>query len=264
MNAQMIHTYHRMREDLEAAARIQRSLLPSASPLNEGARVAWDLIPCEELAGDSLNVLRLDDSRLGAYVLDVSGHGLQAALLAVAVHKVLDAMAAGPSWLVKRNGSPGAVVTPAELCTELDRIFPMDPGSGQYFTLLYGVLDARRSEFRYVAAGHHTPIYLPPHGGPVEMSKHSLPIGVVENARYEDHVVPVEPGGRIYLYSDGVIDAECFYEGPFGKTRLLQAIEDMRGHPLRGSVSHVIERVRDWSSTARLEDDASLLALEVV
>jgi sigma-B regulation protein RsbU (phosphoserine phosphatase) len=263
MNAEMIVTYERMKRDLEAAARIQRSLLPAASPLVDGVRVAWDLIPCEELAGDSLNLLRLDEHHLGVYILDVSGHGLEAALLAVTLHKVLDAMAAGPSLFSRRNGARCPIVCPAELCAELNRIFPMDVENPQYFTLLYGVFDTRNSVFRYAAAGHHPPIYVPPYGAPEEIPAYGLPIGVVEDVQYEEQVIAMEPGGRLYFYSDGLIDAECFYEGPFGKSRLLRAIEDTRTHSLNHSVGHIIERVRDWSSTARLEDDASLLALEV-
>jgi sigma-B regulation protein RsbU (phosphoserine phosphatase) len=263
MNAEMIHRYQRMKKDLEAAARIQRSLLPSASPLIDGVRVAWDVVPCEELAGDSLNLLRLDERHLGVYILDVSGHGLEAALLAVTLHKVIDAIAGGPSLLSRRNGSCCVIVTPAELCTELNRIFPMDPVNGQYFTLLYGLFDAVKKEFRYVAAGHHAPVYLPPLGGPVEISNHGFPIGVVQDAQYEERVIEVERGGRLYLYSDGLIDAECSCEGPFGTSRILQTIEAGRSRTLRQSVDDIIKRVRDWSSTARLEDDASLLALEV-
>jgi sigma-B regulation protein RsbU (phosphoserine phosphatase) len=263
MNAEMTLTYQRMKRDLDAAARIQRSLLPSASPLIDGVRVAWDLIPCEELAGDSLNLLRLDDDHLGVYILDVSGHGLEAALLAVTLHKVIDAMVGGPSMLNRRNGSSCPMVSPAELCTELNRIFPMNPENAQYFTLLYGVLDTRQSSFRYATAGHHVPIYVPPHGMPVEIAEHGFPVGVVEDAHYQEQRIDMAHGGRLYFYSDGLVDAECIYEGPFGKSRLLQTIEDTRRHSLHDSVGHIIERVRDWSSTARLEDDASLLALEI-
>ncbi len=250
-----------MKRDLDAAARIQRSLLPTASPVVDGARVAWDLVPCEELAGDSLNLIRLDDHRLGVYVLDVSGHGLEAALLAVTLHKVLAALVGVPSMLAAQNGCP--IMPPADLCDELNRIFPMPTDTAQFFTLLYGVLDTRKRTFRYVAAGHHAPIYLSAHGPLFEHSKTGLPIGVRENAHYEEVVIEMERGGRLYLYSDGVIDASCAYEGPFGKSRLTQAIEDTRGQSLQESVTRIIDRVRDWSSTARLEDDASLLAIEL-
>jgi sigma-B regulation protein RsbU (phosphoserine phosphatase) len=260
MNAEMITTFHRMKRDLDAAARIQRSLLPTVSPVVEGARLAWDVIPSEELAGDSLNFVRLDDHRLGVYILDVSGHGLEAALLAVTLHKVIAALTSVPPRL-GRNGCP--IMSPVDLCTELNRIFPMNEETTQYFTLLYGILDTRKRIFRYVAAGHHAPIYVAPDGRAFEHSSSGFPIGIRENADYEEAVIELEPSSRLYLYSDGLIDASCCYEGPFGKSRLMQTIAAARHKPLRESVGDVIERVRHWSSTARLEDDASLLAIEL-
>ncbi|MHC5035653.1 MAG: PP2C family protein-serine/threonine phosphatase, partial [Planctomycetota bacterium] len=73
----------RMKHDLDAAARVQRTLLPGELPQTEAARFAWRYRPCDELAGDSLNVFRIDDRFVALYVLDVSGHGVPAALLSV-------------------------------------------------------------------------------------------------------------------------------------------------------------------------------------
>ena len=98
----------------------------------------------------------------------------------------------------------------------------------------------------------------------MENETYGFPIGIVEGAPYEEEVITLDRGGRLYLYSDGMIDAECYYEGPFGKERLLKTIEDTRRLSLHDSVGQIIERVRDWSSTSRLEDDASLLAVEIV
>ena len=262
MNAQIIETYDRMKRDLEAAARIQRRLLPTTSPLMNGVEVAWDLIPCEELAGDSLNMIRLDDHQLGVYVLDVSGHGLEAAMLAVTLHKVIDVLARG-TLLSERAGTTQRAATPAEVAEELNRLFPIDPVTNQYFTMLYGVLDTDRMSFRYVAAGHHAPVYLPPHRPAFERAVHGFPIGVVPDVRYDEQRIDVEPGSRLYFYSDGMVDAECSNAGPFGKGRLMQAIDYSRPLELAQSVEHIIAHVREWNSTARLEDDASLLALEV-
>ena len=79
----------RMKAELDAAAEIQRSLLPSQSPLSGRVKVAWEVRPCEELHGDTLNVFRLDHNHLGLYILDVSGHGAAAAMLSVALHRIL-------------------------------------------------------------------------------------------------------------------------------------------------------------------------------
>ena len=71
------------------AARVQKALLPQAEPGTDRVRTAWRYRPCEKLAGDSLDVFMFDDRYVGVYVLDVSGHGTQAALLSVAVTHTL-------------------------------------------------------------------------------------------------------------------------------------------------------------------------------
>src|SRR5271163_1581435 len=73
----------RMSRDLEAAAKIQKTFLPSLTPAVSGLEFAWCYRPCDELAGDALNIIPLGGSRVGLYILDVSGHGVSAALLSV-------------------------------------------------------------------------------------------------------------------------------------------------------------------------------------
>jgi sigma-B regulation protein RsbU (phosphoserine phosphatase) len=68
----------RLKRDLEAAARVQKALLPTALPDVARVRFAWTFRPCEELAGDILNIYQLDSAHVGFYLLDVSGHGVPA------------------------------------------------------------------------------------------------------------------------------------------------------------------------------------------
>ena len=117
----------------------------------EKVRVAWEVLPCEELDGDTLNVFRLDSEHLGLYLLDVSGHGASAAMLSVALHRVLTP---GPTSVVTRpKGAESAhdIVSPALVCRDLNSLFPMDADAviPQYFTLIYGVLSTTTREFRF-------------------------------------------------------------------------------------------------------------------
>jgi len=70
-----------MKRDLDAAARVQQTLLPDHLPEVAGFRFAWSYRPCDELAGDALNIVRINDDLIAVYLLDVSGHGVPAALL---------------------------------------------------------------------------------------------------------------------------------------------------------------------------------------
>src|SRR5436305_10644367 len=88
-NARLAKANTRMSRDLRAAARIQETFLPHEVPHVPGTEFAWVYRPCDELAGDGLNVIPLGDGRAGLYILDVSGHGVASALLSVTLSRLL-------------------------------------------------------------------------------------------------------------------------------------------------------------------------------
>ncbi len=258
----------RMKRDLEAAARIQQAFLPSAAPAAGGARFAWRCRPCDELGGDTLNVVPLDERHVAAFVVDVSGHGVPAALLSVTVSRLLSRPTDG-SPLVRRgsNGSTGLeIVPPAEVASELTTRFPFDPDTRQYFTCVYGVLDCATGEFRYVCAGHPGPIHVPAEGVPVRHQHAARPIGIVAVAAaaggYVDHVVTLAPGDRVYLFTDGVTEAENAAEEQFGFERLQEVLAATRGEPLQASVEAIVGRLEEWCGASRFADDVSILAIQ--
>jgi sigma-B regulation protein RsbU (phosphoserine phosphatase) len=252
-----------MRRDLRAAARIQEAFLPRALAGVAGLNFAWAFQPCEELAGDALNICPFDEGRAGVYVLDVSGHGVAAALLSVTVARALSPAAEPDSLLVRPGGLPGErLVPPAEVAERLNQRFPWDPATEQFFTLVYGIVDARGQEFRYVSAGHPPGVYLPPDGGPVLLPAVGRPIGL--GGGYREHTVRLRPGGRLYLYSDGVPEATSPAREPFGRDRLLRALEKGRARPLAESIALLQEDLGTWCGGASPHDDVSVLAVEAV
>jgi sigma-B regulation protein RsbU (phosphoserine phosphatase) len=133
----------------------------------------------------------------------------------------------------------------------------------QYFTLVYGVYDESGGRFRYVVAGHPSPLLLRRGEPPVELPGRGLPVGMIEDASYRDETVSLAPGDRIYIYTDGVTEALDASEVEFGRLRLMAEIERARDLPLREGLERVAEAVRDWSSGGP-GDDVSLLAIERV
>lgn len=103
LNRDLNETNRRVKRSLEAAAKIQRLFLPTAPPDVPGFDFTWEYRPCEELGGDMLNLVRLDDVHLGLYVLEVNGNGVPASLLATTVSKVMAAANDVSSILVQRD-----------------------------------------------------------------------------------------------------------------------------------------------------------------
>ena len=252
-NGELRAANQRMKRDLEAAARVQQALLPSTLPEFPDLSFAWKFKPCEELAGDLLGIVPLDDQHVALYVLDVSGHGLTAALLSVTVRYFLSPLpsAEAPPFL-----------SPAALARDLSRRFPVDAATGQYVTLLYGVLNRGARTFRYVSAGHLGPVYLPCAGEPVLCTASGLPIGVNPEAPYQEHVIGLGPGDRLYLYSDGIPEAVNADGTAYGSDRLLAVLRQSRGQPLADSLEALVAGAEQWCGTPYLKDDVSVLGME--
>jgi len=254
----------RMRQDLGAAARVQQALLPDAVPKLPGAVFGWTYRPCAELGGDSLNVFSLNNHQVGMYVLDVTGHGVPASLLSVTLSRVL-LPRSDPSCLFVQSNTVNGVSTltsPAEVATRLNHMFPMSKGGHQYFTLLYGILNTQDGTFRYVCAGHPPPILCTKDQQLTVGEARSLPIGLFEDEQYEDCTIQLESGSRLYLYSDGVLEAMNVQREIFGESRLASTIQHTQHDDLQASVETIAIAASNWTQQGQVHDDLSILAVE--
>jgi PAS domain S-box-containing protein len=256
-------TNQHMKHDLERAATIQQSLLPTKLPQLKHVNLAWAYHPTSELAGDTLNVIKLDEYHLGMYILDVSGHGVPAALLSVTLSYWLSPTPERSSLFVRTLGTDEyTIATPKEVAEKLNLQFPIDPETGQYFTLLYGVLDIRKNQFDFVSAGHPAPVLLPFNNNPKQLSSYGLPIGVLPEAEYKEDRVQLSKGDRLYMFTDGIIEA-AKGEEEFGIQRLNKAINASRYYNLNDNLSVLTDTVKKWSGKSKFQDDISLLAFEM-
>ena len=222
----------RMSRDLRAAARIQEALLPRAAPDVPRLNFSWAFRPCDELAGDGLSAIKLDDHRVALYVLDVSGHGVASSLMSVSVGRLLTPPSDASTILVKGGEGDDRLepLPPADVAARLNRMFPFEVSTEQYFTLVYGILDGLTGELRYTLAGHPGPILLDAEGKAKILPGRGYPIGLADGPKpYNEWSVRLSPGDRLYLYSDGIPEAVSGEGVPFGNDRLLRKIEAGRG-----------------------------------
>lgn len=263
-NRRLAEANGRMSRDLRAAAKIQETFLPRQAPRVPGVDFAWAYRPCDELAGDGLNVVSLGGSEVGLYVLDVSGHGVASALLSVTLSRLLSPPPDPSSILVRDEdgGGRSAVTPPDEVAAHLNRLFSFDPATEQFATMVYGVLNAGTGEFRYVSAGHPGPVHLPAGADPVILESHGYPIGLAAGA-YEERTVHLGAGDRLYLYSDGVTEAMDSAGRQFGDARLLGAIGQWRSEPLHEGTNALLGEIARWQGSESPQDDISILAIEI-
>ncbi len=263
-NARLEQANSRLREELRAAARVQQALLPAPGFAAPGVQLAWQLRPCDELAGDLLNCVRVDEKHLGFYVLDVCGHGVSSALQSVQVSRLMSPMMAESSLLKERLDQPPwyRLVEPQRVAERLNEMFQVGAGGGKYFTLVYGLMQLESGLVRLVSAGHPGPVRVPRGGSPRSVPLRGHPVGLFDEADFASHAFVLEPGERIWFYSDGIVDAMNDEEQTFGLEGLERRLDAQRDSPLSDAVAGVMEAVERWTGASGPGDDCTLLVLE--
>jgi sigma-B regulation protein RsbU (phosphoserine phosphatase) len=264
-NQQLTSVNERMRQSLQAAARIQRAFLPKASETFDGIRASWRYLPCDELAGDTLNILQLDPSHLCFYVADVSGHGVSASLLSVMLSRLLSQGTGGEGVLVRHQATDDEpeIVAPGEVARQLNERFPWNPEAMEYFTLFYAVLDCRSHELRYVCAGHPRPVLVPAERPAEHLQSDPPAVGLLPDSRYAEHVLQLAPGDRLYAFTDGLLEALDATGKEFGAERLAAAAEASRTRPLAASTQAMIDAVDAWRQGSDPADDQCVIGIEI-
>jgi serine phosphatase RsbU (regulator of sigma subunit) len=238
--------------DLTRASAYLRSLLPA--PLLHGpVRAEWHFEPSARVGGDAFGYHRLDHDRLAMFLLDVSGHGVGAAMHAVSVLTAL-----------RQQTLPDVDFgNPAQVLGRLNDLFPMDAHGGMFFTIWYGVLHLPTQRLRYASGGQHPAYVLPAAGGALQpLATHNLLIGAMPDIAFDAAEAQLAPGDRLYLFSDGVFEIVT----AAGRTWLLDDLLPLLGKPVppgRSEPAHVFEVVRGLARQGPLDDDFSFLVLAI-
>ena len=253
--------HDRMKRDLNAAAQIQQTLLPYDLPTMDTIEIAWKFHPCDELAGDFLNIFKLNENELGIYVMDVMGHGVPAALLSFSVSRNLSPLA-GSDSIVLKSGEQ-APVSPVDVLTRLNTVYPFQASNNRFFTLLYGILDRRDGQFRYALAGHPGPLIISSDQSIQDLTANSFPVGIVEEADFQESTIKLNPGDRMYLYSDGIIEETNEDEDQFEISRLQESLKEGRSSTIEKSIDQTVDAIVAWHGTEHLSDDLSMIGIEM-
>ena len=191
----------RLAAEVRQAERYVESLLPDK--LKKGAvQTDWRFVPSAELGGDSFGYHWLDDDHFAFYLLDVSGHGVGAALLSVSAMNALRSQALPNTDF--RN--------PSQVLYALNNAFQMDQQNGLYFTIWYGVFHKPTRTIRYSGGGHPPAILI---DGPsrddvkLQMLESRGPmIGAITDIEYASAEAALGPFAKVYLFSDGAYEIE--------------------------------------------------------
>lgn len=239
--------------DLKLAHRIQQELLPQVYPKIEGILISAANFQVGEIGGDCFDFYKLTDTRLGAFIGDVSGKGISAALVMSMVTILF-------SQLKEQFTSP------SEILGKVNDIMFRHFGSQHsiYLTCFFITVDTANREIIFSCAGHNPPFLFRPRTGEViELEAEGFGLGMFNAVTYEEKRMSVESGDKIIFYTDGVVDSRNAEGAMFGYERLVQMVKE---NPTANSyrLTHfLVEELEEFAGSVPRADDLTLLILEV-
>ncbi|HSU56591.1 MAG TPA: SpoIIE family protein phosphatase [Candidatus Dormibacteraeota bacterium] len=243
----LVESQERLQSELAEASAYVQSLLPA--PLEGEVSAQWRFQPSAELGGDIFGYHWLAPNRLAIYLVDVSGHGVGAALLSVSIFNVLRAQSL--------RGTNFA--DPAAVLNQLNQVFQMERHNNLVFTAWYGVLDCKQQTLTY-ASGGHPPAVLAVHsaGTIQQLSSGGRILGCDPEAQFRNKSCETTPGSRLYVFSDGAYEISR----PDGTMAQLPDFVRQLGAPAGDGVSKLDDLVK-WAHTVGgksvLDDDVSIM-----
>jgi sigma-B regulation protein RsbU (phosphoserine phosphatase) len=239
----------RMERELAMARQVQYSLLPQSRPELEHAEIAAKFVPAHTIGGDLYDFLEYSVGRQGIALGDVSGKGAPAALYA--------ALASG----IMRSTS-GAEPSPAEMLAAINASLNERRLEAHFLTLLYAVWDDNERVMQIANSGVPTPIYC--HDGKARrLDATGLPLGLFEDAEYDEMTVQAAPGDVFVFYSDGITDARNRAAQPFGDERVDEVVASHRREPAEEIVQAIFDAVARHSDGVAPFDDETVVVVKV-
>jgi serine phosphatase RsbU (regulator of sigma subunit) len=236
----------RMQRDLAQAAEIQSAMLPAQAPRAPGADSAGFNAPCRTVGGDYYGFFPYADGRVGVALGDVSGKGMPASLMMMALHARMQVLAEDPSDL-------------AAFMTRLNKATCVNCPDNRFITFFFCVFDGATGDLAYANAGHNPPVILRASGEAELLEGGGPPLGILPMAPYGEQRARLERGDLLAVYSDGVTEATNAAEEEFGEKRLIEALRRHRASPAGEIIQGVRTSLAEFAAGAPQADDITLV-----
>ncbi len=239
--------------ELHMAFEIQESMLPHVFPPFPG-REEFELYasmdPAREVGGDFYDCFLINEQHLVVLIADVSDKGVPAALFMMSAKNMIN-------YRAHQGG------TPAEILTDINAHIARDNKSGMFITIWMGILDLKTGIMICANAGHEYPAVCGADGiFRIFRDKHGLIVGAMENVKYRDYEMALNPGGKIFVYTDGVPEANNDSGEIFGMSRLEMALNRTAGESPEVILHNIRTDVDAFVNGAKQFDDLTMLCLE--
>ena len=243
----------RMDHDLEIAREIQGILLPSSAPVVPGYELSGVNIPARQVSGDYFDYIRMDPSRVGVVIADVSGKGVPASLIMAMCRSVLRSEAINKT-------SASAVLRRVNL-----QLYP-DIKEDMFISMAYVILDADGRQVTLARAGHDAPLLYRAATKEVEkLTPKGMALGIDSGAVFDrvcvDFSFTLEKGDCVLLYTDGATEALDEEGDEYGIPRLVRGLQASAPHGAASVVRYVADDVKNFVGSHPQHDDITLIAI---
>jgi phosphoserine phosphatase RsbU/P len=250
--AQLAKQLDALNAELEMAHQIQLSILPHELPKLPGLDIAARFLPMASVGGDFYDFIRIDDKHLGILIADVSGHGLSSALIASMLQVALAGQVAHASQ-------------PAEVLAGLNRAVS-GKFSTNFVTAAYVYVNLEKNLMRYAGAGHPPLMqYRGSTGKAGQILENGMVLGILEDSDYTALEIPLEPGDRQVLFTDGIVEAANPAQKMFGDERFMRFLESNEALNAGKFADALLSEVAGWtgqSGEQGQQDDLTIVVFD--
>ena len=237
--------------ELNVASNIQMSMLPSVFPDREGLDMYASMTPAKEVGGDLYGYL-LKDEKLYFCVGDVSGKGVPASLFMAQVTRLFRTLA-------------NQMIQPADICTQMNEALSGEENQTCMFvTLFIGLVDLKTGHLSFCNAGHNPPVIGGgEHHGEFLQMLPNFPIGVMPGLEFEGEEIDSIKGRPLFIYTDGLNEAENREHGQFGDDHLIDILRNTHFDTARQVVETLAAKVEEHRDGADPNDDLTMMCLRI-
>lgn len=240
----------RISAELDVATKIQADMLPVNFPNREELKLYASMTPAKEVGGDFYDFFEIDEDRMGLVIADVSGKGVPAALFMVIAKTMI------------KNGAMTGIARPAEIFTKVNALLCEGNEEMLFVTAWIGILSLSTGEMVCVNAGHEYPA-LRKAGGQFRIIKdrHGVPLAAVENAKFSEYTMKLDPGDQLFVYTDGFPEAVNEANEQFAYERMLEAMNEPECSDPQVLDERLRAHVKEFTGDVSQFDDMTALGI---
>jgi sigma-B regulation protein RsbU (phosphoserine phosphatase) len=243
----------RMEEELNIARDLQMSMLPAECPTVAGFDIAAYSVSAREVGGDFYDFIDMGEDKAGLVIADVTGKSVSGALVMSASRSVFRMLSEEDLGV-------------SDSMIRANRRLKKDVKSGMFVALLFAVMDSQEKKLTLCIAGQTQPVLMSAKTSEailVDTQGDTFPLGILEDANYEETQLQLGPGDKVVFYTDGIVEAMNEQEEMFGFEKLQEVIKTSSADTAEALMNEIISSVRDFTGDAPQHDDITVIVVGV-